>query len=202
MRGNEWPEEEHKRKEIPCPQEQLCATALRAGGMAGAEGSGAQRLPKSPWMEEAMSEEGQEENRQKDRQQDLLDNFLYAFGAHGQMPHEAWFCVKKIIGVGWRDGATWEERSRSLALLGMTKGGAGWRRADILECGGSPPLLRLTLWRHMNRLREMGSIAKAGASSRTPKHPKSTGKSACATRHGSRNTSHGRGKADPSHCSG
>lgn len=46
-----------------------------------------------------MGEQGQEENRQENRHQDLQDNFLYAFGAHGQMPHEAAFCVKKIIAV-------------------------------------------------------------------------------------------------------
>ncbi len=46
-----------------------------------------------------MSEQGQEENREKDRHQDLQGNFLYAFGAHGHMPQEAAFCVKKIIGV-------------------------------------------------------------------------------------------------------
>jgi hypothetical protein len=50
-------------------------------------------------MEEAMSEEGHEENRQEDRHQDLQGSFLYAFGVHGQMPHEASFCVKNIIGV-------------------------------------------------------------------------------------------------------
>ncbi len=44
-----------------------------------------------------MGEQGQEKNRQEDRHQDLLGNFLYAFGVHGQMPHEAPFCVKKII---------------------------------------------------------------------------------------------------------
>lgn len=41
------------------------------------------RLPKSPRMEEAMSEEGQQENLQEDRQQGLLGNLLYAFGVHG-----------------------------------------------------------------------------------------------------------------------
>jgi len=43
------------------------------------------------------------------------------------------------------------------------------RPADILECGGSPPLLRLTEWRPFNRLAEVDYIAKAGANSRTPK---------------------------------
>jgi hypothetical protein len=50
-------------------------------------------------MEQPMSEQGQEENREKDRHQDLQGNFLYAFGVHGQMPHEVWFCVKNIIAV-------------------------------------------------------------------------------------------------------
>src|SRR5208337_1873529 len=49
------------------------------------------------------------------------------------------------------------------------------RRADILECGGSPPLLGLTHWRYMNSLSEMDGIAKAGASSRTPKTAKAHG---------------------------
>jgi|SRR5271157_2493024 len=39
----------------------------------------------------------------------------------------------------------------------------------ILECGGSPPLLRLTQERQMNCWGETDRIAKAGASSRTPK---------------------------------
>jgi hypothetical protein len=43
------------------------------------------------------------------------------------------------------------------------------RRADILECGGSPPLLRLTRCLTTDRLGKMDYIAKAGASSRTPK---------------------------------
>ena len=43
------------------------------------------------------------------------------------------------------------------------------RPADILECGGSPPLLRLTEWRPINRLAKVDYVAKAGASSRTPK---------------------------------
>jgi hypothetical protein len=34
-------------------------------------GRAAHRLQKSPWTEDAMSEEGHEENRQKDRHQDL-----------------------------------------------------------------------------------------------------------------------------------
>ena len=46
------------------------------------------------------------------------------------------------------------------------------RRADILECGGSPPLLRLTQERQMNGWGETDRIAKAGASSRTPKEAK------------------------------
>jgi len=40
-------------------------------------------LPKSPRMEEAMSEEGQQQDRQEDRQQGLSRNFLDAFGVHG-----------------------------------------------------------------------------------------------------------------------
>ena len=58
-------------------------------GTAQDDGSGVERgtrIPKSPGMEEAMSEEGQEENRQEDRQEDLLGDFLYAFGVHGHMP--------------------------------------------------------------------------------------------------------------------
>src|SRR5271157_2251097 len=39
----------------------------------------------------------------------------------------------------------------------------------FLECGGLPPLLRLTKRRVMNGLRETGGVAKAGASSRTPR---------------------------------
>ncbi len=39
----------------------------------------------------------------------------------------------------------------------------------FLECGGSPSLLRLTEWRPINRLAEVDYVAKAGASSRTPK---------------------------------
>ena len=39
----------------------------------------------------------------------------------------------------------------------------------FLECGGLPPLLRLTKRRFMNGLRETGGVAKAGASSRTPR---------------------------------
>jgi hypothetical protein len=43
------------------------------------------------------------------------------------------------------------------------------RRADILECGGSPPLLRLTEGRHTACLGGTDYVAKAGASSRTPR---------------------------------
>jgi hypothetical protein len=43
------------------------------------------------------------------------------------------------------------------------------RRADNLECGGLPPLSRLTQRRHTNCSAEMDVTAKAGASSRTPK---------------------------------
>ena len=43
------------------------------------------------------------------------------------------------------------------------------RQADILECGGSLPLLGPTQWRHLNCLGETHGIAKAGASSRTPR---------------------------------
>src|SRR5208283_3436233 len=43
------------------------------------------------------------------------------------------------------------------------------RRADILECGGSPPLLGVTKGRQLNCMRGTDGIAKAGASSRTPR---------------------------------
>jgi hypothetical protein len=73
------------------------------------------------------------------------------------------------------------------------------RRADIVECGGSPPLSPFTGCRLINRLGGMDGIAKAGANSRTPKNgpraarprrpplqqqekPKSASRNACTTR--------------------
>jgi hypothetical protein len=46
------------------------------------------------------------------------------------------------------------------------------RRADISECGGSPPLLGVPQGRQLNCMGGADGIAKAGASSRTPMHPK------------------------------
>jgi len=43
------------------------------------------------------------------------------------------------------------------------------RRADILECGGLPPLFGVTQGRQLNCMGGADGIVKAGASSRTPK---------------------------------